>query len=66
MWRNSMSLRYAVRFFYNGLFPLPYCCWSACSPAPAAAGDRDLFYGKMKTPVDPEPARDGSHGRDPA
>jgi SSS family solute:Na+ symporter len=56
----DVSGRYAVRFFYNGLFPfvvLMVVSWVTRRP-PAAIVDQ--FYGKMKTPVDPIPERDAA------
>jgi Na+/proline symporter len=58
--RMDVSTRYAARFFFSGLFP--FVVLFAVSPftrrpAPEVV---DRFYGKMKTPVDPDPARDAA------
>ena len=54
----DVSMRYAVRFFYNGLFPFAVLLLvSLFTPRPPRE-IVDLFFGKMKTPVDPVPERD--------
>jgi len=58
--RLDVSMRYAVRFFYNGLFPFAVLLLVSLftrGPPPRIV---DQFYGKMKTPVEPEPERDAA------
>jgi SSS family solute:Na+ symporter len=56
----DVSGRYAARFFYSGLFPFAVLLLVSLVTRPAPPAVVDLFYGKMKTPVDPDPARDAA------
>lgn len=56
----DVSGRYAARFFYSGLFPFAVLLLVSLVTRPAPPEVVELFYGKMKTPVDPDPARDAA------
>jgi hypothetical protein len=58
--RLDVSTRYAVRFFFDGLFPFVVLLLVSRFPRHPPAAIVDLFYGKMKTPVDPVPERDAA------
>jgi hypothetical protein len=58
--RLDVSTRYAVRFFFDGFFPFVVLLLVSLFTRRAPAAIVDLFYGKMKTPVDPVPERDAA------
>jgi hypothetical protein len=58
--RMDVSDRYAARFFYTGLFPFAVLVLVSLFTRQPSAEVIDLFYGKMKTPVDPVPERDAA------
>lgn len=51
----SGSARFAVRFFFDGLFPFALLILVSYFTRPAPKEKVDLFYGKMKTPVGATP-----------
>jgi SSS family solute:Na+ symporter len=56
----DVSTRYAARFFYTGLFPFVVLLVVSLVTRPAPPAVVDLFYGKMKTPVNPDPEKDAA------
>jgi len=58
--RLDVSTRYAVRFFFDGLFPFVVLLLVSLFTRHPPAAVVDLFYGKMKTAVDPVPERDAA------
>jgi len=58
--RLDVSSRYALRFFFDGLFPFVVLLLVSRFTRHPPAAIVDLFYGKMKTPVDPVPERDAA------
>lgn len=58
--RLDVSARYAARFFFAGLSPFVILLLVSLFTRQPEPGIVELFYGKMKTPVDPVPERDAA------
>jgi len=56
--RMTESNRFAVRFFFDAFAPFILLMGFSLVTCPPAQARVDLFYGKMKTPVDPMPELD--------